>query len=355
MTPQERIKTAFAHRKPDRLPRYEIFLADFIRTWREQAAADGHADIYGHYAKIDIGRILASQEGPFMRLKSSSEDAEHRLVRDSWGRLARHKKGAWFFEVLDTAVKRKSDLDTLEFEDPKDPQRADLAALTQLTQQAGDRFAPVSGVMGLFMPAHYLRGELQLLIDLADDPAFCRALIGRVAEFITALGERVLEATDTWDTALWVYDDFGSNTGPLISPGTFERLFLPAYRKMISYWKSKGARNIILHYDANCWAILDMLIDAGFTGIQGIYPSANMDIPAVKAKVGDRLILIGGMCNVSVLAPGPPESIDRAVASIVNVARDGGVVIGAHSIDLDIPVAHYDHYYACLEKVDEAW
>jgi len=355
MTPRERIKTAFAHKKPDRLPRYEIFLADFIREWRSATQSSPDADIYAAYPKIDIGRILASQEGPFMRLKSRTDDAQGRTIRDSWGRLTRHKDDAYFFEVLETAITRKSDLDALQFDDPEAPGRADLITLEREAQRASDRFAPVSGVMGLFMPSHYLRGELQFLTDLAEDSAFCRALVGRVAEFVTGLGRRVLEVTDTWDTAIWVYDDFGSNTGPLVSPRTFENIFLPAYRAMIADWKSRGARNVILHYDANCWDILDMLIDAGFTGIQGIYPSANMSIPEVKAKVGDRLVLIGGVCNVSVLAPGPEQAIERAVASIVEVARDGGVVIGAHSIDKDIPVSHYEHYTRVLEQVDAAW
>jgi len=355
MTPRERIKTALGHRKPDRLPRYEIFLGGFIERWREARKAPADADVYAHYPKIDIGTILASQEGPFLAGKKTWEDADHRYTRDSWARLTRQRKGAWFFEVLETAIAEKSDLDRLQFENPAAPQRPDLTALAEAERRIRDRFAPVGGVMGLFMPSYYLRGELNFLMDLAEDEEFCRALIGRVADFLTVLGERVLDSTNTWDTALWVYDDFGSNHGPLISPAVFEKLFLPAYRKMISHWRSKGAQNIILHYDSNCWAILDLLIEAGFTGIQGIYPSANMSIPEVKAKYGDKLSLIGGVCNVSVLAPGPPEAIDRAVASISEVARDGGVVIGAHSLDEDIPAAHYDHYCSQLDKYDETW
>jgi uroporphyrinogen decarboxylase len=355
MTPRERIKKALSHERPDRLPRYEIFLGDFVTKWRRETNAAPNADIYAHYAKIDIGTILATQEGPFLNQKMEREDGDCRYVRDSWGRLTRHRKNAKFFQVLDTAVKDKADLDRLQFGDPSDPQRPDLAGLEPWEKKVRDRFAPVGGVMGLFMPSYYLRGEINLLTDLADDAPFCHALIGRVADFIGDLGERVLERTNTWDTALWVYDDFGTNRGPLISPATFERFFLPPYRRIISQWKSKGARNVILHFDANCWSILDLLIEAGFTGIQGIYPGANMSIPAVKAKVGRKLALIGGVCNIKVLAPGPKASIERAVASIVEVAQDGGVVIGAHSIDEDIPVEHYDHYYSLLDACDEAW
>ena len=354
MTARERVVSALAHGRPDRLPRYEIFLSRFIEKWRGTRNASENRGIHEHYAKIDIGGILASQEGPFMARRAEWEDGDSRYIRDSWGRLCRYSKSAELFEVLETVAARKSDLDGLEFEDPARPDRSDLERLEQAAA-AGGRFAPVSGVMGLFMPSHYLRGELNLLTDLADDPPFCHALIGRVAEFLTRLGEQVLTRTNTWSTALWVYDDFGSNIGPLISPDTFATFFVPYYKQMISHWKARGAKQVILHYDANCWAVLDLLIEAGFTGIQGIYPAAGMSIPAVKARYGSQLALIGGMCNVSVLAPGPLSAIERDVSAIVEAARDGGVVIGAHSIDVDVPITHYDHYYAFLDRCDESW
>lgn len=355
MTSTERIHAALGHTRPDRVPRYEIFLDNFRDAWRRETQAGDGANIYDHYSKIDIGTILASQEGPFLDGTSTRQDGEDRYVRDSWGRLTRHRKTAALFEVMETALSKKSDLDRLDFGDPRRAERRDLAALQKRATQVRARFAPVGGVMGLFMPSYYLRGETAFLMDLVDDAQFCHALIGRVADFITALGECVLDRTQTWDTALWVYDDFGSNRGPLMSPRTFETFFLPAYKRMISYWRSKGLANVILHYDSNCWAILDMLIDAGFTGIQGIYPAAGMTVPDVKARYGDKLSLIGGMCNVSVLAPGPVDRIRDAVSSIIEVARDGGVVIGAHSVDDDVPREHYDAYDAMLNETDEAW
>lgn len=355
MTPRERIQKAFSHEKADRLPRYEIFLGDFVDKWRRETGAAPTADLYEHYPKIDIGTILASQEGPFLGQKMSREDGVYRYERDSWGRLKKHREGAMFFEVLETAVREKSDLDRLEFGDPGDPERPDVAGLRGADRGTEGRFAPVSGVMGLFMPSYYLRGEVNLLMDLVDDEPFCHALIGRVADFIGKLGEQVLEATNTWDTAVWVYDDFGSNKGPLISPSMFEKFFVEPYRRILSRWKARGAKSIILHYDSNCWDILDLLIEAGFTGIQGIYPNAGMSIPEVKARYGSQLALIGGMCNISVLAPGPEQEIEKAVASIVEAGRDGGVVIGAHSIDRDIAVEHYDCYNSLLDRYDETW
>lgn len=81
-----------------------------------------------------------------------------------------------------------------------------------------------------------------------------------------------------------------------------------------------------------------------------------MTIPTVKAKYGDRLSLIGGVCNITTLLSGSKQdNIERQVASIAEVARHGGIVIGAHSLDGDIPLENFDYYNAVLEKYDRLW
>ena len=109
-----------------------------------------------------------------------------------------------------------------------------------------------------------------------------------------------------------------------------------------------GSQNVILHCDGNCLALIDLLLEAGFTGIQGINPSAGMTVPAVKAKYGNRLALIGGMCNIHVLTKGSKKEIEKQVRSILEAAAEGGVIIGTHSIDSDIPVENYEYYYSIL-------
>ena len=241
MTPRERVQAALGHRKSDRIPRYEIFLPGYIEKWRQARRGNGETNIYDYYSKIDIGQILAMQEGPFVSRISTRETRQDiYFVRDSWGRLQRCSRSGTFFEVLETALATKESLDGLGFEDPWDENR--LKVYRDTAVGIRDHFALVSGVMGLFMSSYYLRGELELLVDLKEDEEFCRALAGRVAEFLSFAGEKALECTDTWDTAIWVYDELGNNKSSILSPATFERVYLEPYKKMISYWKSRGVK-----------------------------------------------------------------------------------------------------------------
>jgi uroporphyrinogen-III decarboxylase len=360
MNVKERVQAALRRQRPDRIPRYEIFLPGFIEKWQGKRKSAGNFSvenfsIYDAYPRIDIGTVLATQEGPFLKQVYRKEQGDNIIRRDSWGRVIRERKGATFFEVVENVLKDKSALENLEFENPADTFRQDLTALAERMKLTAGRFAPVSGVMGLFMPSYYMRGEVPFMMDLMDDESFCRTLIDRLGGYVTAQAEAVVRLTDTSDMALWVYDDFGTPQGPLISPALFEKYFMPIYRRMTDYLKGKGVENIILHYDGNCWPILDMIVEAGFTGIQGIYPGAGMTIPSVKAKYGSKLCLIGGMCNTTILAAGSRGEIEKSVAEIVEVARDGGVIIGSHSIDHDIPPEQYDIYYDCVSRFDAEW
>ena len=354
MTPRQRVITALRHEKADRIPRYDILLAGFREQWRQARQCDAQAEIFDDYPTIDIGTVLANQTGPFSSgIWRRDINTERYQERDSWGRRIEFSRSGTFFEVLETALQEKSHLDTLIFEDPWSP--AAVENYTQMEAAIHHRFAPVSGVMGLFMPSYYLRGELDLLIDLKEDEAFCRALAERVADFICAQGEQALRVTGTWDTAIWVYDELGNNKSAIMSPETFERIYLPPYRRSIAHWKSLGAANIILHCDGNCLALLDLLLEAGFTGIQGVNPTAGMTVPSVRAAYGHRVSLIGGMCNIQVLREGSKDDIEHSVAEIIEVARNGGVIIGTHSIDDDIPIENYDYYHQVLADYDERW
>jgi len=257
--------------------------------------------------------------------------------------------------VLETAVGEKSNLDRLVFEEQRLPEPPRIS--DKKGQPKNEIFAQVSGTMGLYHACTWLRGEIPFLMDLVEDESFCRSLIARVRQFLTAKGEQVLLRTNTFDTAIWVYDDFSVNAGPLFGPDVFERLFLEPYRAMFAYWKSKGVRRIILHHDVmspNSFPIVDMFKEAGLDGVQGVYPTAGLSIKTFKERYGKSLSVIGGMCNTRTLPFGSRQDIERQVAEVLEIGRDGGVVIGSHSIEGYIPVEHYDWYIEALDKAEGA-
>jgi len=271
MNPRERVVAALNHQRPDRLPRYDIFFPSFRDSWRQAKGSATPRNI-GEYYRIDISGLFTNQDGPLWRQASSQKIAENDCYsRDTWGRLRKHVS-------MKTALQNKQDLEQLFGNHSNDLPlpRCDESFNKRPTDH---RFAPVTGVMGLYQACTWLRGEVPFMMDLLEDESFCRDLIWKMEAFLSALRERMLTLTNTWDTAIWVYDDFSINTGPLISPAIFEKLLLEPYKRMFAYWKSKGARHIVLHHDVlseYTYPILDMFVETGLNGVQGVYPSAGL-------------------------------------------------------------------------------
>jgi len=156
MTPRERVQLALSHHRPDRVPRYEIFLPGYAEQWRTHRGADAPADVYDDYPQIDIGTVLAMQDGPLTsRVRREEGDGDTFFVHDSWGRVQKCSRTGTFFEVLQTALEDRSQLDAMIFENPWSDER--VAFYRQWEAQRHDRFCPVAVVMGLFMSSYYLR------------------------------------------------------------------------------------------------------------------------------------------------------------------------------------------------------
>ncbi|MEA4888563.1 MAG: uroporphyrinogen decarboxylase family protein [Clostridiaceae bacterium] len=351
MDAKSRIQAAFQFAPTDRIPRYEIFLDGYKENFRKHNNRPPEYDPYDYYDRIDIGAVLADQRGPLYRSEAVlSDDGDTQITRDSWGRRLLQRRSAYFEQALEVVLSDKDKLAALTFDDPEADDKYDAFSGMALT--CSRRFAPVSGVLGLFMGSYRMRGEFDYLMDLAEDRPFCQELAGRLADFTTKAGLALARKTKTLDTAIWIYDEFSSTKGPLFSPAIFEAVFYPLYKKMIGSWKAAGLRHVVLHCDGNCRPLLDMLLDAGFDGLQGIAPSTGMWLPDIKKEYGRKLVLIGGMDNIDTLVHGSREEIVYQTAALVEAAQDGGVILGTHSVDGDISVERYNTYSSYLDEHD---
>jgi len=351
MTSQERVMAALSHAKPDRVPRYEIFFKSFADNWRRAKQLPPEADIAAYY-QIDILRLNAVQQGPFLsKVIPEQKHGSDYVSRDSWGRTRRRLPGSDSFEVISALINERKDLDSIKFDDPAAD--AYYGSISGMHRSEDEGCTRVAGTMGLFQACTWLRGEIPFMMDLLCDEEFCRDLVSKLKDFVRVMGEQTAIRADTLNSAFWVYDDFSINTGPMVSPDIFERIFLEPYRSLLRYWKSIGIQHLILHHDVmteKTYPIIDMFLDAGITGIQGVYPTGGLSLADFKSRYGRRLAVIGGMWHTHTLPFGSKKEIEHEAAAIVEVARDGGVIIGSHSIEGYIPVENYDCYHNFIVK-----
>jgi uroporphyrinogen decarboxylase len=197
---------------------------------------------------------------------------------------------------------------------------------------------------GPYLRTTYVRGETQFLMDIASDPGLARALADKMADHLLSVGREEIDRWDLAQTGIWIYDDMAYNDGPMFSPEAFERIFLPGYHRMIRGFKDAGARWVGLHSDGNILPILDLLVDAGIGALNPMERRAHMDVAELRRRY-PRLVLTGGMDNTGTLVEGPVERIQAEARQIIDLGREGGVVIGSHSISPEIPLDHFVAYH----------
>jgi len=342
MTSKERVMMALNHQPPDRIPKFDSFWSEFSNKCFQELNLPKGTNL-SDYFKIDIA-IAVANEAPFpTRTKTIKQDGNTTIALDAWGRVTRTRSGAYFYEELDAAIKEKKDLDKVEFDSPYLDSR--YSGFLNTVNAYRDKRCVFCKTGGPYLRTSFMRGKANFLMDIASDPTFAKALADKVANHIIEIGKESLRRGNLYDTGLWIYDDMAYNHNPMMSPASFEKIFLPAYKRMVQAFKSVGAAKIVVHSDGNIGPILDMLIDAGIDGINPVEPKAGLHIPTLKAKYGKKLAYVGGMCNSLVLPRGTFEEIAKQTREIIEAAKDGGVAVGAHSIGPDIPVKNYLHYH----------
>jgi len=343
---KERVLTACAFRKPDRIPHFDTFW-EFPESWRRRL---------GDPKDLTDICIWYPDETPFpTRARHLKEESGYVYEVDSWGRTVRSRPGAFFVETLEAPIADGADPDSIEFDPPEldfryltgkaDPSVTfgSIGELEQALAEDKRRHCVFGKTGGPYLRSTYVRGETPLLIDVAGDPSYARAIVERVADHLMAVGVEQLRRWDLYDTGIWIYDDMAGNRGPLFGPKGFEKVFLPAYRRMIKAYKDAGAKYVFLHSDGDVRVILDMLVEAGIDGLNPLERRANMDIDVLRKRY-PKLILTGGMCNTHTLIRGTRQEIEAQARQIIDLGRDGGIVIGTHSVSPEIPLENFVIY-----------
>ena len=182
------------------------------------------------------------------------------------------------------------------------------------------------------MPEEELLAEL---IEAADD-------------YWTRLGLKLIEAGCD---ALYVANDMGMNGSTLISPNHLREFFFPSLRKQVQTWKAAGGR-VLFHSCGNIDAVLEDLADMGIDALTNIQVGAGMNLASVKARIGDRVTIVGNVDATGILCQSDKRLIDDAIREVVATAgQDGGLIIATdHSFHEGIPTQNIVYF---LEKARE--
>ena len=351
MDSRERVLRAIDFQPCELVPLWHAsFFDGFIRNWH--ACYPQHSEDPDAYYRSDTAIAIGDESFFPSQSQLIQDDGLYIIQRDGWGRITRSSKTGYFSQTLQYPLADKRNLDHLIFE----PAANDLrwkGFYENLSEFNSHRKCIFAKVGGLYIRSHFIRSEADLLVDLLDDPEFCDALFDRVGDHLLQMALAALAKGDLWETGLFVYDDMASTNSPMFSPACFERFLLPRYAKLIRAVQAAGCRHVFFHSDGNIAPLLDLLLEAGFAGFNPLEPRSGLDLIRLRERYGRRAVFFGGICNTVILPGGDRDTIRKHIEPLIELARTGGIVLGAASIGEDIRPEVYDYYMGLLGRPEQ--
>lgn len=164
-------------------------------------------------------------------------------------------------------------------------------------------------VMAVLWSAHFQDscsafGMETALVKMMMEPEMYRAVIDRITEFYLQANEIFYSATKGKVHAVLIGNDFGSQTGLMLSPEAIREFVIPGTRKLVQQAKSYGLK--VIHH--SCGAIYDIIPDLIECGVDVIHPiqalAKGMDPYKLKKDFGDKISFCGGVDAQNLLVMG---------------------------------------------------
>ncbi|MBI2299446.1 MAG: hypothetical protein HYU66_10980 [Armatimonadetes bacterium] len=359
MTPKQRVQAAIRHEEPDRVPIGE-FAVDYAiiekvlgrrsyfrgKAQEIRALWDGHRDEVVESAKHDIVEfvrrtgmdqvaihMVPCKNAVFERPRQLDE----RTWEDSAGNVLRYSDQTHDLMLLQPGEHPEK----LPQQPPPDGTQWELfdhvvAELgeTHYLVARGAGGAPTVG----YFTALGLEEQLMAIVERPDDVKAAQLRHGQAA------GEATRRALERGADAFFWGEDYGFNSGPMMSPRHFQELYVPGLKLLCEGVHAAGAP-VFFHSCGNLEPILEPMVDAGIDVYQSIQPIEP--ILEYKRLYGHRLTLMGGM-DLHLLARGTPDEVRSAARLAIRHLAPGGGFILASSHSLGV-ATQYDNLMAMLE------
>jgi uroporphyrinogen decarboxylase len=258
--------------------------------------------------------------------------------------------------VVEHLIKDKKDIDLIgEFVTAP---KCDVDAVNETAAAYGDRGLvrghiccfDVFGQPGTWQDAACLVGIQRLIMETFDDPAW-------VHELLQILNRRKKVFVQSLKGAHYDILELGGGDGSttVISPSIFENFVAPYDSQLIALAHEAGQR-ISYHTCGGMMPILETVAAMGPDAMETFTPpdmGGDVDLAKAKARIGDKVCLIGGFDQFHHLTGCTEEQTRAAVRRCFETAGEGGGYIlspSDHFFDADINLirAYADEARKCM-------
>jgi uroporphyrinogen-III decarboxylase len=188
----------------------------------------------------------------------------------------------------------------------------------------------------------YIGHLTDFLCLLASDPEYVYESFQINAEVAVQNLQKLWEYVGDNIDLLWISGlDLGSQRCELISPKTFEEVYVPAFKPQYDWIHENTPWRTFRHCCGSIVNIVGMMAEAGVDALNPVQTTAAGMAPAnLKQLVGDDVAFWGGGVETQgVLQFGTPDEVREQVAERVRIFGEGGrfVFCADHNIQPNTP------------------
>ncbi|MGD0092124.1 MAG: uroporphyrinogen decarboxylase family protein [Planctomycetota bacterium] len=323
MSSKERVLTAFARQKPDRVPINYSANPGIDRRLKEHY---GLKPDDGEGLRKALGVDFRGVGAPYRGKRLHAERPE-RHVDPLWGwvtRLVEHQSGS-YWDFCDFPL-RDADEETAAKWPLPSPDDYDYSGVAKACRK-NKKYAVHAGDPGLaciMNTAGFLRGMEQVFLDLALDVAAGLLLIDRMLAIQLEVTRRTLEAAHGGIDFLWIGEDLGTQRGPLISMALFQKHIKPRHQPFFELAKACNLPVMIHTCGSSSWTY-DDYIALGLAAADTLQPEAkDMSPEYLKRRFGGRLAFHGCISTAGPVAFGSVQEVVQDCRKTLEIMMPGG-------------------------------
>lgn len=325
MNSKERVAIALEHKEPDRVPIYNSFTPEVSAALSKIYGVDG----YDLDLKLEHDCILVELgvfNGFYLDFSKQSYTCRWGI---KWKRVS--NKFCTYMEIDQPPLKDLRDVYSYRLPDIDGEPYYD--ELKTVYKYYGKQKAIIGGSVSIFENSWYLRGFQNFLTDLALGGKEVDLILDKVMDYNLELGYKIIDAGVD---ILYTGDDFGMQTGLIISYDMWKKYFFTRWAKLFEAFKRRNPKiKIAFHSDGNIKPIINDFIEMGLDILNPIQPDC-MDPAEMKKNYGEKLSFWGTVDVQHTLSFGKPEDVEKELKHrLKNVAIGGGLILGStHNVQM---------------------
>jgi uroporphyrinogen decarboxylase len=334
MTSRERMLTALANGRPDRLPCQvhgwmDYYLKNSLGTMDWMEANDRFGFDHALYISPDYEYAdadLRNWQVGVRKLGVLDDGYDHTIetIETPDGSLSVHRASNEFTPWdLEPLVKNWEDFRIWAKWRPV-PIRADFTRMTVAKDRLGDkgiiRAHPFSAGQGSpWQSLCILMGTEAAIFAACDEPE-------RVHEALDVILEKTLKATELWRgiPADMVEVGGGAGSNTVISPDMYREFCLPFDIEQNKAFHSCSLK-VVTHLCGGIMKQLELVVGSGSDGLETMTPRSmggDCDLADVSHRYGDKLFFIGGFDQNAGFERGTPDVARRLVHECFESTKD---------------------------------